>query len=88
MGKFTGVWGVFENLDEMTDTIKDVRGKDVRPTTLSAGLDTKSNMLWVHNSHLCHGSPLHLEHLAVLLVMVSLRGRLLIGFFPSVENRS
>ena len=35
MGKFTGVWGVFENLDEMTDTIEDVRGKGVRPTTLS-----------------------------------------------------
>ena len=35
MGKFTGVWGVFENLDEMTDTIEEVRGKGVRPTTLS-----------------------------------------------------
>ncbi len=35
MGKFTGVWGVFENLDEMTDTIEEVRSKGVRPTTLS-----------------------------------------------------
>ena len=34
MGKFTGVWGVFENLDEMTDTIEEVRSKGVRPTTL------------------------------------------------------
>tara|TARA_B100000579_G_C22834366_1_gene857783 strand:- start:1219 stop:1740 length:522 start_codon:yes stop_codon:yes gene_type:complete len=35
MAKFTGVWGVFENLDEMTETIEDVRSKGVRPTTLS-----------------------------------------------------
>ena len=35
MGKFTGVWGVFENLDEMTDTIEEVRSKGIRPTTLS-----------------------------------------------------
>ena len=35
MAKFTGVWGVFENLDEMTDTIEEVRSKGIRPTTLS-----------------------------------------------------
>ena len=35
MGQFTGVWGVFENLDEMTQTIKDVRAKGFHPTTLS-----------------------------------------------------
>ena len=35
MAKFTGVWGVIENLDEMTDTIEEVRSKGIRPTTLS-----------------------------------------------------
>lgn len=35
MSKFTGVWGIFENLDEMTDAIEDVRENGIRPTTLS-----------------------------------------------------
>ena len=33
MAKFTGVWGVFENLDEMTDTIEEVRSKGIRPVS-------------------------------------------------------
>ena len=35
MAQFTGVWGVFENLDEMTETIEEVRGKGIQPTTIS-----------------------------------------------------
>ena len=35
MGKFTGVWAVFENLDETTETIEEVCGRGTRPTVLS-----------------------------------------------------
>ena len=35
MRKFNGVWGIFENLDEMTQAIEEVRGKGIRPTALS-----------------------------------------------------
>ena len=35
MGNFTGVWAVFENLDETTETIEEVRGRGTRPTVLS-----------------------------------------------------
>ena len=35
MGKFTGVWGTFEFLDETTETIEQVRNEGVQPTVIS-----------------------------------------------------
>ncbi|MDC0230262.1 DUF3341 domain-containing protein [Deltaproteobacteria bacterium] len=35
MGKFTGVWGTFEFLDETTETIEQVRKEGVQPTVIS-----------------------------------------------------
>ena len=35
MGKFTGVWGTFEFLDETTETIEQVRNNGVQPTVIS-----------------------------------------------------
>ena len=34
MKKFTGVWGIFENLDETTESIEQVREQGVQPTVL------------------------------------------------------
>jgi|TARA_B110000196_G_scaffold82662_1_gene71372 molybdopterin-containing oxidoreductase family membrane subunit len=34
MSKFTGVWAIFEYLDETTDTIEQVREQGVQPTVL------------------------------------------------------
>ena len=36
MKKFTGVWGIFENLDETTESIEQVREQGVQPTVLMA----------------------------------------------------
>ena len=55
MAKFTGVWGVFENLDEMTDTIEEVRAREyVLPHFLHVQ-GMKLIMLSDHNSLLFHG---------------------------------
>ena len=35
MSKFTGVWAIFEYLDETTDTIEQVRQKGVQPTVIT-----------------------------------------------------
>lgn len=35
MTKFTGVWGIFEYLDETTETIEEVREKGVQPTVIT-----------------------------------------------------
>ena len=35
MSKFTGVWAIFEYLDETTDTIKQVREQGVQPTVIT-----------------------------------------------------
>ena len=35
MGKFTGVWGTFEFLDETTETIEQVRKEGLQPTVIS-----------------------------------------------------
>ena len=35
MGKFKGVWGTFEFLDETTETIEQVRNNGVQPTVIS-----------------------------------------------------
>ena len=35
MSKFTGVWAIFEYLDETTDTIKQVRKQGVQPTVIT-----------------------------------------------------
>jgi len=35
MGKFTGVWGTFEYLDETTEAIEEVREKGQTPTVIS-----------------------------------------------------
>ena len=34
MSKFTGVWAIFEYLDETTETIEQVRKQGVQPTVL------------------------------------------------------
>ena len=34
MSKFTGVWAIFEYLDETTETIEQVREQGVQPTVL------------------------------------------------------
>ena len=55
MAKFTGVWGVFENLDEMTETIEEVRSKGIRlPLSLHVQ-GMKLIMLSDHNSLLFRG---------------------------------
>ena len=35
MAKFKGVWGIFEYLDETTETIEKVRNEGVQPTVIS-----------------------------------------------------
>ena len=35
MAKFTGVWGIFEYLDETTETIEKVRNEGFQPTVIS-----------------------------------------------------
>ena len=35
MGKFTGVWGTFEFLDETTETIEQIRKEGIQPTVIS-----------------------------------------------------
>ena len=35
MSKKTGVWGVFENLDDLIKSIHEIREKGINPTTLS-----------------------------------------------------
>ena len=35
MAKFTGVWAIFEYLDETTDTIEKVREKGIQPTVIT-----------------------------------------------------
>ena len=35
MAKFTGVWGIFEYLDETTETVEQVRNEGFQPTVIS-----------------------------------------------------
>ena len=35
MGKFTGVWAIFEYLDETTETIEQIRKQGVQPTVIT-----------------------------------------------------
>ena len=80
MGKFTGVWGTFEFLDETTETIEQVRNNGVQPTVISPCPRHEIDHALGNPEQYFPGLHCFLEHWAALLVTVCLPGLLLTGY--------